>query len=109
MVSMVNIISLRPPMRFPRLTALALLLLSAEPAVSPPRLLAALPPEVPRGVFSLGTAGVAMKDAALTNPDVTGMSLRYPWSDLEPTEGTYNWTFIDSEVARATAAGKQVL
>ena len=76
-------------------------------------LLCALPvfasAQVPRGVFSLGSSGKAWQDAALDNPDVIGMSLRYGWSDLEPTEGAFNWSFLDSEVARAAAAGKQVL
>src|SRR4029077_4152656 len=35
--------------------------------------------------------------------------LRYGWMDLEPTEGAFNWTYLDSEVARVAAAGKQVL
>ena len=45
----------------------------------------------------------------LTNPDVDGISIRYGWMDLEPTEGTYNWTYLDSMVASAAAAGKKVL
>jgi hypothetical protein len=64
---------------------------------------------VPRGVFSLGTAGKPTKDDVLNNPDVTGISIRYGWSDLEPTEGNFYWDWLDSEVARAAAAGKQVL
>ena len=45
----------------------------------------------------------------LANPDVTGVSIRYAWADLEPTEGVYNWDFLDSEVARVAAAGKEAL
>ena len=47
--------------------------------------------------------------ASLTNPDVVGVSIRQDWADLEPTEGNFDWSFLDSEVAKATAAGKQVL
>ncbi len=47
--------------------------------------------------------------AVLANPDVAGISIRYGWLSLEPTEGVYNWTFLDSEVASAAAAGKTVL
>jgi|SRR5450432_855034 len=65
--------------------------------------------DVPRGVFSLGTSGKAASDTVLASPDVTAISIRYGWIDLEPTEGHFNWPFLDSEVARATAAGKQVL
>jgi hypothetical protein len=45
----------------------------------------------------------------LANPDVTGVSIRYAWASLEPTEGVYNWSFLDSEVARVAAAGKEAL
>lgn len=65
--------------------------------------------EVPRGVFSLSPAGVACRDTVLNNPHVDGVGVRQDWRDLEPTEGVYKWTFLDSEVARAAAAGKMVL
>jgi len=65
--------------------------------------------EVPRGVFSLSTSGKPCSDTVLANPDVIGVAIRYPWFDLEPTEGDFDWTFLDGEVARVAAAGKQVL
>ncbi|MDQ3199977.1 MAG: beta-galactosidase, partial [Verrucomicrobiota bacterium] len=65
--------------------------------------------EVPRGVFSLGAADKTVNESALVNPDITGVSIRAGWANLEPTEGVFNWSFLDSEVARATAAGKQVI
>jgi hypothetical protein len=40
---------------------------------------------------------------------VDGISLRQDWSALEPTEGTYDFTYLDSAVAASAAAGKQVL
>jgi hypothetical protein len=49
------------------------------------------------------------KDVVLANPDVTGISIRYGWLGREPSEGVYTWMFLDSEVARAAAAGKSVL
>ena len=64
---------------------------------------------VPKGVFSLGNSAKPTKDAVLNNPDVTGISIRYGWSDLEPTEGDFYWDWLDGEVARAAEAGKQVL
>src|SRR5450432_1438226 len=63
---------------------------------------------VPHGVFSLSTAGQAANTTVLANPNVTGISIRDGWADLEPTEGVFNWAFLDSEVAKAEAAGKQV-
>lgn len=64
---------------------------------------------IPKGVFSLSAAGKSCADSVLQSPDVDGISLRQDWSDLEPSEGVFDWGFLDSEVARAAAAGKQVL
>ena len=61
--------------------------------------------QVVRGVFSLSPAGVATRESVLSNPNVDGISIRQDWKDLEPSEGSYNWSFLDSEVARAAAAG----
>jgi hypothetical protein len=65
--------------------------------------------QVPRGIFSLTGSGNPANDNALTNPDVTGISIRQDWAELEPVEGQFDWSFLDSEVARASAAGKVVL
>ncbi|MEO6872087.1 MAG: beta-galactosidase [Chthoniobacterales bacterium] len=67
------------------------------------------PADVPRGVFCLLPAGAKCSQTALSNPSVDGISIRQAWSDLEPTEGHYDWTYLDSEVARAAGAGKPVL
>ena len=67
------------------------------------------PGEVVRGVFSLSPAGSTARETVLANPNVDGVSIRQDWKDLEPTEGTYDWSFLDSEVTRMAAAGKQVL
>lgn len=64
---------------------------------------------VPRGVFCLLPAGRPCSAAALSNPSVDGIALRQNWADLEPTEGHYDWSYLDAEVSRAAAAGKQVL
>ena len=64
---------------------------------------------VPKGVFSLATAGHPCAETVLQNPDVDGVSIRQDWADLEPSEGAFDWSFLDSEVSRAAAAGKQVL
>jgi hypothetical protein len=60
-------------------------------------------------VFSLSGAGNACRESILANPNVDGISIRQDWKDLEPAEGTYDWTFLDSEVGRIAAAGKQVI
>jgi len=40
---------------------------------------------------------------------VTGVVIRQDWSELEPGEEDFDWSFLDSETARATAAGKEIL
>ena len=65
--------------------------------------------QIPHGVFSLGGSGQPAAQSALDNPDVVGISVRQGWADLEPSEGNFDWSFLDSEVAKAVAAGKQVM
>ncbi len=65
--------------------------------------------QIPRGIFSLGGSGNKASASALADPDVVGITIRQDWADLEPTEGQFDFSFLDSEVARATAAGKQIL
>lgn len=65
--------------------------------------------EIPRGVFSLFGTGTPATNDALNNPDVMGFSIRQNWADLEPSEGNFDWSFLDSEVAKAAGAGKCVL
>jgi hypothetical protein len=75
------------------------------PLVAPAQALA----DVPEGVFSLGISDKPCTETVLANANVTGISIRCGWRDLEPTEGVYDWTFLDSEIAGAAAAGKQVI
>jgi len=65
--------------------------------------------QVPRGVFSLSGSGQPAGPNPLANPDIIGIGVRQGWDELEPTEGNFDWTFLDSEVATDAAAGKQVL
>src|SRR5438874_11101006 len=67
--------------------------------------------EVPRGVFCLQPAGQGTGGDAVvySDPDVDGISVRQNWADLQPTEGIYDWRYLDSVTAKAAAAGKAVL
>jgi len=66
--------------------------------------------EIPRGVFCLLSTGVGVGDPFVySDPDVDGISVRQRWGDLEPTEGFYDWTYLDGVTARAVAAGKPIL
>ena len=92
------------PFRMPAL--LGLLLCAAGLLAIPGKAFAQV---FPRGVFSLSNTDRIANDIVLNNPDVTGVCIRHSWANLEPTEGVFDWTFLDSEVARAAAAGKQVM
>jgi hypothetical protein len=65
--------------------------------------------DIPGGVYCLNNSDRPSSDTVLDNPDIVGVSIRCSWSSIEPTEGNYDWTFLDSEVSRATDAGKNVL
>ena len=43
------------------------------------------------------------------NPLVFGASIGYTWSQLEPSEGTYNWTLIENDMTWWAAQNKQCL
>jgi hypothetical protein len=70
---------------------------------------AAESPQMPHGIFSLTTAGKPVPSAILTNPHVTGVAIRGKWQDVERSEGIYDWSYFDTEIARVKQAGKKVL
>jgi Beta-galactosidase len=92
------------PFRMPAL--LGLLLCAAGLLATPGK---AFAQAFPRGVISLSNSDRIANEIVLNNPDVTGVCIRHSWASLEPAEGVFDWTFLDSEVARAAAAGKQVM
>ena len=67
--------------------------------------------EVPRGVFCLLGAGqgTGADSPIYSDPDIDGITFRQKWADLEPTEGVYDWSYLDDVIARATAGGKAIL
>ena len=65
--------------------------------------------EVPRGVFSIANVGKQPLAAVLANPNVDGISLRQDWASLEPTEGNFDFSYLDTAVASCAASGKMVL
>jgi hypothetical protein len=81
---------------------------SGETAVPPPP-----PPsgsaKVTRGVFAITGHDQPFTAATFSNPAVDGIVIRTFWSDVEPSQGQYNWSFIDSQVQAASAAGKKVI
>jgi Beta-galactosidase len=63
----------------------------------------------PRGVYSIPSTGKKIQDPILANPNVDGISLRQNWTDIEKTEGVYDWSYFDGEITRVAAVGKKVL
>jgi Beta-galactosidase len=76
-------------------------LLAIEPAFS----------AVPRGVFCLLPSGQgAGRDAVIySDPNVDGVSVRHRWSELERSDGVFDFTFLDAVVTMARVSGKKVL
>ena len=68
-------------------------------------------PGILRGVFCLLPEGhgTGRDPSVYSNPDVDGISVRQDWGDLEPTEGTFDWSFLDNVIARAAEGRKPVL
>jgi len=56
---------------------------------------------------SYGHTG-AEADIALQNPYIIGAVLCVNWSQIEAKKGKYDWSYIDSFLARWSAAGKKV-
>src|SRR4029077_13447548 len=70
---------------------------------------AAVPP-IPKGIFSTPAAETyGFPDVILNDPRIVGLDLGGNWSDFEATEGVYDWSSVDSELAKAEGAGKMVL
>lgn len=66
------------------------------------------PPATPtgfQGIFAFNTGNSA---AMATNPNIAGTELAYYWSQLEPTQGQYNWSLIDTDMKPWVDNGKQV-
>jgi hypothetical protein len=63
------------------------------------------------GVYVLGLEGLSTTQLApfLANPDVDGFSLRAPWSTIEPTEGTFDWSTFDAIIPNAAQSGKKIM
>jgi hypothetical protein len=66
------------------------------------------PTTFPPGIYWLGPREKPVPEAILKNPLVRGVVLRMRWQDIEPQEGSYNWSYFDEEIKRAAQSGKAV-
>ena len=66
-------------------------------------------PKLTRGVFIVTAHNVAIQPATYTNPAVDGIVIRTFWSNVQPAQDRFDWSFIDSQVQAAAASGKKVI
>lgn len=60
------------------------------------------------GVYYLGAADIAISSKAINDSAISGIVVRFKWNSVEPTEGKYDWSFVDSEIAKAKQYSKKV-
>ena len=61
------------------------------------------------GVYDLGsTDSTRFALSVLANTSVDGLAIRARWSTVEPSDGVFDWSRIDSVIATAAAYGKKV-
>src|SRR5262249_5194847 len=47
--------------------------------------------------------------SVLANPDIAIVSIRQEWAEVEPSDGKFDWSYLDGEIERVAKAGKVVL
>jgi Beta-galactosidase len=62
------------------------------------------------GIYSLTKVADPLleQDASWTNPNITGVVIRTWWKYVQPTQGTYDWSYIDKGVALAQQNNKKI-
>ncbi|MFZ4401431.1 MAG: T9SS type A sorting domain-containing protein [Bacteroidales bacterium] len=60
------------------------------------------------GVYYLGTANISNNISVFSNPNISGVVVRFNWDNIEHSPGVFNWTYIDEEIAKAVAYNKKV-
>jgi hypothetical protein len=60
------------------------------------------------GVYYLGTASVPTGTVIYANPNISGVVVRFNWGDIEPAPGTFDWSYIDAEIAKAVSYNKKI-
>lgn len=59
----------------------------------------------PPGAYAYG----AYNPASLTNPNVAGVVINFPWGAVEPQQGVFNFAPADKEIAAWVAARKKIM
>ena len=66
-------------------------------------------PPIPKGIISLPPRVTTYPDQILNDSRIVGLDVAKKWPEVEPTEGVFDWSGLDSEVAQAVAHGKKIL
>ena len=66
-------------------------------------------PPIPKGIVSMSPAGSNFPDQILNDPRIMGLDVTDKWGDIERTEGVYDWSSLDSELAQAETHGKKAI
>jgi hypothetical protein len=86
-----------------------------EPTTTPPAITPSSAPtptvglKTARGIFIVTAHNVAIRPATYANAAVDGIVIRTFWGNVEPAPDQFDWSFIDSQVQAASAAGKKVI
>src|SRR3954465_15811092 len=63
----------------------------------------------PHGFYLMQSLHVqSVKAGILASPQIAGILLRDTWDQVEPSAGTFSFSWLDGQLARAKGAGKQV-
>jgi PKD repeat protein len=60
------------------------------------------------GIYALGNPNGTISKQILSNANVDGIAVRATWDFLESSEGVYNWSYLDNQIAAAANAGKKI-
>ncbi len=60
----------------------------------------------PKGIFALIKANQAVDPALCDKPFIDGASIRATWSELEPEQGKFDWSYLDGQLAVIKKSGK---
>jgi hypothetical protein len=60
------------------------------------------------GIYAIGNVNTTTPQSVVSNSYVDGLAVRASWDFIEPSQGVYNWSYLDSTINQAVAAGKKV-
>jgi hypothetical protein len=67
-------------------------------------------PPIPKGIFCMPPAEPnGFPDQILNDSRIVGLDVVDAWANVETTEGVYDWSTLDSQLAQAAASEKKVL